>query len=111
MASAPATLMTVEEFLKLPEQSGAYTYELHNGEVVRVTRPKLKHTILQERLRDLIRAAAPEGSFVAVELPFCPLPEHEVRCADVGYISRERWAAVDPEGMFQGAPDLVVEVL
>ena len=27
------------------------------------------------------------------------------------YISQERWDAIDPEGMFHGVPELVIEVL
>jgi Uma2 family endonuclease len=33
-----------------------------------------------------------------------------LRAADVAVISRERWAAVDPNDNLRGAPELVVEV-
>jgi len=111
MATAPATPMTVEEFLKIPEPVGDYSYELHQGALVRVTRPKLKHTILQGRIRDLLRAVMLQGSYSEIEFPFRPVPEQELRVADVAYVCLERWVNADPEDIFRGAPDLVIEVL
>ena len=47
----PATtgLMTVDEFRQLPE-TGRFYYELRHGELVQVTRPRLKHVLIQKRL-------------------------------------------------------------
>ena len=111
MAANPVHLITVEEFRQLPEPSGDYTYELHHGELIPVTRPKLKHYILQSRLRDLLRSKAPLGGFVDIEFAFRALPEHDLRVADVAFVSAERWAKADPEDNLHGAPDLVIEVL
>ena len=44
-------------------------------------------------------------------MPFAPLPEYELRVADVAYLSPERFAQADPEDYIRGAPDLVIEVL
>jgi len=104
-------LMTVEEFRKLPEDQGAVYHELRHGEPVPVTRPKLKHHFIQARLRDLLKAIAPQGSFVEYEVAFRALPEHELRVADVAYMSHERWEQADLEDNFRGAPDVVIEVL
>jgi len=101
--------MTVERFRQLPE-TGAFYYELRHGEPVQVTRPKLKCTLIQERLRGLLNQAVPE-MLVAVEFPFRALPEYELRVADVGTVSRDRIKQTDPEDNLHGAPDLVVEVL
>lgn len=103
--------MTVEEFRKLPEDSGPVYHELRHGEVIAVTRPKLKHHLIQSRLRDLLKSLAPAGSFVEYEAAFRPAPEHELRVADVAYLSPERWAQTDPEDNLAGAPDIVIEVL
>ena len=103
--------MTVEEFSRLPEDQGSVYHELRHGEVVSVTRARLKHQIIQSRLRDYFKGVAPAGSFVETEVPFRPLPEHELRVADVAWVSPERWAVTDPEDYVQGAPDLVIEVL
>lgn len=111
MAANPAHLMTVEEFRQLPEPVGEYNYELHHGELVQVPRPKLKHHILQSRLRDLLRPFAPVGSFVEIELAFRAFPEHDLRVADVGFVSAERWSHADLEDNIRDAPDIVIEVL
>jgi len=103
--------MTVEEFSRLPEDQGAVYHELRHGEVVTMTRPILKHRIIQWRLRDFLKALAPVGSLVEDEVAYRALPEYELREADVAWVSRERWAATDPEGYVCGAPDLVIEVL
>ena len=111
MAATSSHLMTVEDFRKLPEDSGPVYHELRHGELVTLTRPKLRHTLIQSRLRDLLRAFAAPGSYVEVEIPFRALPEYELRVADVAYLSPERFAAANPEDNIQGAPDLVIEVL
>jgi Uma2 family endonuclease len=111
MAALTSKLMTVEEFLKLPEDDGPVYHELRNGELVSVTRPKLKHHLIQSRLRDILKPLAPAGSFVEYEVAFRALPEYELRVADVAYISRERFEQTDPNDYFHGAPDLVIEVL
>jgi Uma2 family endonuclease len=110
MASTSTRLMTVEEFQKLPEAE-AYAHELRKGELVKVTRPALKHVFAQHRLHRLLTAAAGGAEVVFIELGFRPLPEYELRVADVAYALRERWDQVNPSGHLAGAPDLVIEVL
>ncbi len=102
--------MTVEQFRQLPE-TGPFYYELRHGEPVPVTRPKFKHHLLQSRLRDLLKSVAPAGACVEYELAFRPLPEFELRVADVAYLSAERFQQTDPDDNTRGAPDLVIEVL
>jgi Uma2 family endonuclease len=104
-------LMTVEEFRQLPEDSGPVYHELRHGEVVAVTRPKLKHSLIQRNLRELLSPIAEFGSYVDVEVAFRPLPEHELWVADVAYVSAERFHDADPDDNIRGAPELVVEVL
>jgi Uma2 family endonuclease len=104
-------LMTVEEFSKLPKDSGPVYHELRHGEVVEVTRPKLKHAIFQGVFRDIFHELAEPGSYVDIEVAFRPKPEFELRVADVAYLSKERFQKTDSEDYIQGAPDLVVEVL
>ncbi len=103
-------LMTVEQFRQLPE-TGPFYYELRHGELVQVTRPKVKHYLIQERLRDLLKPLAPAGALVGYEVAFRALPEYELRVADVAYLSASRWQQVDPEDNIHGAPELVIEVL
>lgn len=103
-----SALMTVEEFQKLQDPPGAY-YELRHGAAVARTRPKWNHTTIQERLRELVRSRNVTRGIVRVELPYRPVPEHELWVADVAYARRERCAGLAAD-VLRGAPDLVIEV-
>jgi Uma2 family endonuclease len=111
MAVITNDLMRVEEFRKLPEDDGPVYHELRHGERVEVTRPKAKHYRIQLRLQQLLAKVAPPGALVSIEVAFRALPEHELRVADVAYVSEQRWDAVDPDDNLHGAPELVIEVL
>jgi Uma2 family endonuclease len=111
MAVIAGHLMTVAEFRKLPEDSGPVYHELRHGEIVTVTRPKLKHSLIQRNLRRLFEAVAEPGSYVDVEVAFRPLPEYELWVADVAYLCRDRFQQADPDDNVRGAPEIVVEVL
>jgi len=104
-------LMTVEQFRNLPEDDGPVYHELRNGEVVEVTRPKSRHMRIQKRLEKLLEPLVGDRGVVVMEMAFRPLPEYELRVADVAYVTNERWSSIDPEDYLQGAPDLVIEVL
>jgi Uma2 family endonuclease len=109
MATTTTRPMTFEEFAQLPEPRG-FRYELHHGELVEMSGPKMAHTRVQRRLRILLEKHAGE-SIVEIEFGFRALPEFEYRRADVAYISKERWEAPGPDDYFRGAPELVIEVL
>jgi Uma2 family endonuclease len=108
---ATTNLMTVEDLRKLPEDRGAVYHELRHGELVTVTRPKLKHSLIQGKLRELLKKSAEPGSYVEIEVAFRPLPEYELWVADVAYVSRERFEQADLDDNFHGAPEIVIEVL
>ncbi len=110
MGTSTTQPMTVEEFRKLPE-TGPFYYELRNGELAQVTRPKFKYFRIQLRIRKLLGAHTPPDDLVMIELAYRPLPEHELRVADVAYVNPERWESIDPEDNLRGAPDLLVEVI
>lgn len=111
MAATTSHLLTVEEFQRLPEDSGPVYHELRHGEIVAVTRPKLKHTLIQRNLRRILEHVAEAGSLVETEVAFRAFPEYDLRVADVAYLSAARFATTDPNDNIQGAPDLVIEVL
>jgi Uma2 family endonuclease len=103
-------LMTVDEYCELPEREDVIQ-ELHWGQVVHLTHPKMKHTRLQYRLVELLRPLAAGLGMVAAEVPFRALPEYDVRGADVAFVSRERWNKTGENDYLQGSPELVIEVL
>lgn len=109
--AATTNLLTVEEFRKMPEDDGPVYHELRQGEIVAVTRPKLKHSLIQARIRDLLKPLAPPGAMMEYEVAFRALPEYELRVADIAYVSAQRMSQADPEDNIRGAPDLVIEVL
>jgi Uma2 family endonuclease len=111
MAATPTRLMTVEEFRNLPEDSGPVYHELRHGELVTVTRPKLKHHLIQDHLVELLKPAAKAAGHVSMEFAFRAVPEYELRVADVAFVRWERLNATAPNDNLHGSPDLVIEIL
>lgn len=108
MAALP-DLITVAQFRELPED-GAFTYELHHGVVVRVTRPRARHWKLQVHLVRLLESRLQRFGEVGMEFPFRPIAEFDLRAADVAALSWRRWKEIDPNDNLRGAPELVIEV-
>jgi Uma2 family endonuclease len=106
----PTRLMTFAEFEQLPTPKDG-RLELRNGEVVKLPPPKLKHVIVQENLRGLLKQAAGDAGSVYVEIGFQAFLDGNYRIADVAFVPTDRLKSQDPEGYFRGAPDLVIEVL
>jgi Uma2 family endonuclease len=107
MAALPQ-LISVEQFRQMPD--GGYAYELHHGEVVAMTRPKHRHLNLQHQFFRLLEPRLKPFGEVAIELPYRPFPEFDLRVADVAAVSRARWDAIDPDDNLHGVPELVIEV-
>ena len=103
-------MMTVDEFRQLPE-TGPFYYELRQGELVKVTRPKKKHAVIRKQICRFLERHAGEDFWVQEQMTFRPLPEYELRVADVGIVATVRWDQTAPDDNLQGAPDLVIEVL
>ncbi len=68
-AATEPLLMTVDQYRKLPERSDV-VQELHWGQLVTLTYPKMRHTRLQYRLVELLRRIAGKRGIVASEIPF-----------------------------------------
>jgi Uma2 family endonuclease len=83
---------------------------LHYGEVVVEARPKAKLYKLQVRIAHLLETRAGNLGAVGIEMCFRAIPQFDLRAADVAFVSRGRWDAVDPEDNLHGAPELVIEV-
>src|SRR5450432_763441 len=102
-------LITVEQFRQLPK-GGEFAYELHDGKVVAVTRPKARHWSQQSRLVGLLAPKLKAFGEVGMEMPYRHVAEFDLRAADVAAVSWERFDAIDPEDNLRGAPELVIEV-
>jgi Uma2 family endonuclease len=109
-AAAEPSLMTVEQYNAVPSRADVIT-ELHWGQVVTLTRSKMKHAKLQSRLVRLLRPNAEHLGVVESEVAFRALAEYDLRGADVAFVSRERWDATPDDDNLQGSPELVIEVL
>jgi Uma2 family endonuclease len=108
--SVHTALLSVEEFLKLPEPQEGHI-ELHHGEVVVMPPPKRGHQRIQDRIMMLLKRLVGNTRVVQMEMAFRPTPEHEVWQADVACVSVERDAATGDDEYLMGSPELVVEVL
>jgi Uma2 family endonuclease len=109
MPATAAVPMNVEDFRRLPECE-THIVELRGGEVVRVTRPKKRHSELVHRIQRLMLPVADQLGCWMVEFSYRPLAEFEVRVADLAFATWERWEAVDDDDYLLEAPDLVVEI-
>lgn len=110
MASTPTRLMTFEEFEQLPTPTDG-RLELRHGQIVKTAPLIYDHFLIQQILRDLLDRAAAGRGRAYTRLGFRGLTNGEYWIARVAYVSKERWVRQEPEGYFDGAPDLVVEIL
>ncbi len=104
------TKLTIAEYGRLTPPKDGW-WELHHGELVKVTRPVFKHTWLQVTLSRLLTPIAGADWIVATEFPFRPAPEFEIWSADVAVVSWGRCKATGQDEWFAGSPELVIEVL
>jgi Uma2 family endonuclease len=106
-----ATLLTVEQFEQLPQEDGVH-YELKDGELVKTADANAGH----EQTKSLILCALvpyvvqhPIGRVYA-EASFALSPSR-VCAPDVSFLGIDLAATADPDRIFQGAPDLAIEVV
>lgn len=106
--------MSVEEFLRLPEED-EYRLELVRGAVIREPRPGSRHgevaIILGAALHQYV-AAHGLGKVLGDTGYVLSRAERTVRGSDLSFVSAGRLPAGPlPWSLFEGAPDLAVEVL
>ena len=108
---AITTLLTFEEFEKLPDAPGKR--ELLDGELIELPPPKFKHAITQHRIaRALEPCADSHGLVVFVELGFRLGKDRNAWLQpDVSVVRREHVAQADPEGYLEVAPLIAIEVI
>jgi Uma2 family endonuclease len=107
-----SALLSVAEFVRLPEPACGARQELHHGELVELPPVKKLHTKLQKRLVRLLEACLNAAEYgVDKEFPFRPAPEYEVWVADVALFSLALWEQTADDDYFRGVPAIVIEVL
>lgn len=110
--AVPQRRLTLEEFLRLPEERPALEFE--EGEIIQKVSPKLRHSVLQLGTCDAINRAV-AGERLALALP-------ELRCTFAGRsyvpdVAVVRWERipVDEQGEvledFFDPPDVAVEII
>src|SRR6266446_7930776 len=105
---ATTTLLTFAEFHRLPDSPGKR--ELLDGEILEMPPAKARHTKIQQRIHERLRPYALDLGEVYIEAGF-KLGEHHWIQPDVSLVSTRQDRANQPEGYFEGAPLLAIEVI
>jgi len=107
---ATTTLVTVQEFLQLPEPQGQ-RMELIGGEIVAMGRGGYAHEWVKSNLIELLSAwAAKNRSLKLLSETAFQLDEHNSPIPDISLLSRSR-GRPGATGLIQGAPELAIEVV
>jgi Uma2 family endonuclease len=106
---ATKTLLTVEEFVRLPEPLDC-SYELVEGELITVSPGMFRHNKVRDNLLVLLKTfveARPLGTVVS-EQSF-HLLGNTVRVPDVAFVRSGK--TLPPDKLPESAPDLAIEVI
>jgi len=106
---ATKTLITVEEFLRLPEPMDAIQ-ELVEGEVVTLPYTVPLHNLVRDKILVLLITFVESGRLgTVVSRQAFHLPGNTVRIPDVSFVRIGR--NLPPNELPEGAPNLVIEVV
>jgi Uma2 family endonuclease len=110
MATIPA-LLTVEDFAKLTWEDGRKR-ELRHGEIVEKPVARFVHEIVKSNTNlVLVGWSIQTGSGIVFPESEYKLDADTAYFPDLSWLSNDRIAAMDPERIAVGAPDLAVEVV
>jgi Uma2 family endonuclease len=104
------TVLTYEEWLKLPEAEGIE--EVVNGEIRKMPPNKILHADTVENLADLLKASADRNTIQVRVSTFGLVIRRDpltTRVPDIAVFVRSQ--VVEQDGYIHSAPELVVEVL
>jgi Uma2 family endonuclease len=112
MPSRSAIRYTYQDYLGIPEDTSR-RYEIVGGELFMTPTPRFRHQEVVTSLASLLRALAREGKLGKVVAGPITVRLHDelVLEPDIVFVRADRLHIVDPEGIIDGPPDLVVEVL
>ncbi|HEV2500968.1 MAG TPA: Uma2 family endonuclease [Terriglobia bacterium] len=106
---ATKTLMTLEDFLSLPEPEDC-KYELVEGELVQMSPTMPLHNLVRDRLLILLGAFLKgKGLGTVVSEQAFVLSQRTVRIPDIAFVRKGRLE--DLHRLPEGAPDLAIEVI
>ena len=103
---------TYQDYLGIPEDTSR-RYEIVDGELFVTPTPRFRHQEVVTSLAHILRGLSDEHGLGKVVVGPITVRLHDelVLEPDVAFVSTDRLDIVDPEGIIDGAPDLVVEVL
>src|SRR5260370_41623530 len=104
------TLLTFEEFERLPDSPGKR--DRLDGELIEMPPAKTRHAKIQRRIDERLRPYGLERSLGEeyIEAGFKLGERHWVQ-PDVSFVSTGQDHASDPEGYFEGTPRLAIEMI
>ena len=101
--------VTYEDYAKTPE--GEW-YEVHDGELIRLQTPPIRHQLARARLGTRVYFFVEErelGESFCVPLDVV-FTDHDIVQPDIFFVANERIGVITEDNV-QGAPDLAVEIL
>jgi Uma2 family endonuclease len=104
-------MISVADFDRLEENE--FRYELDEGELVEMTRPRRRHAEIETELVFQLRLylrSNPIGKVYGADILYVLAPRVK-RAPDVSLISNARLAGQSPDEEIQGAPELCIEIL
>jgi Uma2 family endonuclease len=109
---ATKTLLTVEDFVRLPESVGTQDvrYELVDGELVTMSPGMLPHNLIRDTVLLILKTFVVSRNLgVVVSEQAFQLSPRTVRVPDIAFVAAGRQLARDRP--IEGAPDLAIEVI
>ena len=112
---ATQTLVTLDQFMDLPDQEGVWLRELDEGRVIEMSHPSVLHGAIQANVAHLLLSCVERTGtdFLVSQNADFLLGTNIVRCPDVFLLRRSAYAVMEKVrgGALRGAPDLAVEVV
>ena len=103
------TLLSFEQFEQFPDDGKKH--ELLQGEHIILPPPKLRHSLIQQKIQDALLAYVHEHRLgeVHIETGFKLSSDTWVQ-PDVSFVRAAQIERADPDGYYEGAPAIAVEV-
>src|SRR3954466_8707025 len=104
---ARVAVLSVEEYLQLPQREDDSSDELIDGEIVLSPSAKPLHAKIVRRLIKVLEPLEVRGYQLAADFG-CILGEYSLAGPDLAAIGDERWNNLEDDEYLHGSPELVV---